>query len=76
MQALFYFMIEQWFSPPVLCKTLLIEITDDEVLFYKNDEDDCFYYFDKDMWHSNFSTHMVQKNWFTKEMFDFINSNI
>lgn len=69
-------MPEKWFSPPVLFQLLLIEITKDEVLFYKNNEQDCFYWFDKEQWHRNFKDHMADKNWFTKDMSDFINKNV
>jgi len=72
----FNFMAEQYFSPPVLFRTLLIVIENNEVLFYKNDDPVEFYYFNADMWHSNFKAHMADKNWFTKEMSDFITSNI
>ena len=72
----FYFMVQQYFTPPVLFQIVLIKIDKAEVLFFKNNETECFYYFDTDVWHSNFKSHMMQKNWFTSKMADFITSNI
>lgn len=69
-------MVQQYFTSPILFQILLIKIEKAEVLFYKNNEIECFYYFDTDLWDSNCKTHMMQKNWFTLEMADFITSNI
>ena len=68
--------MQQEFNSNGVFWRLLIEVIGGEVLIYKNNEEEPFYYFDTNTWHSNFKRHMADKNWFTKEMSDFINSQI
>ena len=66
-------MIQQQFSPGALWWNVTIKLEAGEFLFYKNNETHPFYYFLMEHYDS---AHMLDKNWFTKDMHNFIIENI
>lgn len=56
-----------------------LESVDEDELSDEEKEPDEFYGFEKERWFNpkeNFPSHMIEKIWFTKEMLEFINTNV
>ena len=71
--------MEKEFKSNGLFWHLVIKLKDREVLFFKNAEEEPFYYFSYDEWLNDetwMQYQMNDKTWFTNEMFIFINSQI
>jgi len=77
--AIFFYIMRKEFNSNGVFWSLLISIEKDEILFYKNAEDEPFYYItviDYQVYNKLWESHLSEKNWFTNEMLTFINSQI
>jgi hypothetical protein len=77
--AIFFLTMEKQFSSNGIFWRVIIKNENGEILFFKENEDEPYYYFSHEDYKLNFEhwyNHLIQKTWFTNEMFIFITAQI
>lgn len=77
--GIFYFMASKKFNAPGIFWQLTVENKDGEILFFKNEDTEPFYYFgheDYKMNYERWEEHLKEKSWFTDKVLTFINAQI